>query len=68
MFNCFKKRREEKQRRKSLRNKRLSKKLFNIVLIGLEEYDKQQKKEAAVRRWSHLQKRINSASAFKVIK
>ena len=42
MFNCFKKRREEKQRRKSLRNKRLSKKLFNIVLIGMEEYEKQQ--------------------------
>ena len=45
MFNCFKKRREEKQRRKSLRNKRLSKKLFNIVLIGMEEYEKQQQKE-----------------------
>ena len=68
MFNCFKKRREEKQRRKSLRNKRLSKKLFNIVLIGMEEYEKQQQKEIAVRRWSHLQKRINSMNAFKVKK
>ena len=65
MFNCFKKLREEKQS-KSLRNKKLSKKLFNIVLIGMEEYEKQQQKELAVRRWSHLQKRINSVSAFKV--
>jgi hypothetical protein len=68
MFNCFKKRREEKQRRVSLRNKRISKKFFDIVITGMEEYEQQQQKEIAVRRWSHLQKRIKSMNAFKVKK
>ena len=67
MFNCFKntKKIKEKKRRESIRNKKLSNKFFIIVVTGVEEYEKQQQKEVAIRRWSHLQKRINSINAFK---
>ena len=66
MFNCFKsKKQREKERRE--KTKKLSRKLSEIVIMGLNKLDEEEKKEIAKRRWSKINKQLLAVKSFKNI-
>lgn len=66
MFNCF---RSKKQREKERieKTKELSRKLSEIVIMGLIKLDEEEKKEIAKRRWSKINKQLLAVKSFKNI-
>ena len=65
MFNCFKSKKREKKEVKKL--KKLSRKLSEIVIMGLTKLDEEEKKEIAKRRWSKINKQLLAVKSFKNI-
>jgi len=66
MFNCFKSKRlrEEEKREQT---KKLSRKLSEIVVMGLNKLDEEEKKEVAKKRWSKINKQLLAVKSFKNI-
>ena len=53
MFNCFKSKKEREKERIE-KTKKLSRKLSEIVIMGLNKLDEEGKKEVAKKRWSKI--------------
>ena len=62
MFNPFKK------NKKKINKKELAGKFFNIVVIGIEKYAKEQQKELNTRRWSRIRHAFKTVKSFLDIK
>jgi hypothetical protein len=66
MFNCFKSKHQREEEKRE-RSKKLSRKLSNIVIMGLNKLDEEGKKEIAKRRWSKINKQLLAVKSFKNI-
>ena len=66
MFNCFKSK-KQKEKEKIEKTKKLSRKLSEIVIMGLNKLDEEGKKEVAKKRWSKINKQLLAVKSFKKI-
>lgn len=66
MFNCFKSK-KEREKERSEKTKKLSRKLSEIVVMGLNKLDEEGKKEVAKKRWSKINKQLLAVKSFKNI-
>tara|TARA_A100001011_G_C14297091_1_gene838956 strand:- start:1886 stop:2086 length:201 start_codon:yes stop_codon:yes gene_type:complete len=64
MFNCFKSKRQREQEKRE-QTKKLSRKLSEIVIMGLNKLDEEGKKEVAKKRWSKINKQLLAVKSFK---
>lgn len=61
MKNPFKK-------KKKINKKELAGKFFNIVVIGIEKYAEEQRKELNTKRWSRIKHAFKTISSFQDVK
>tara|TARA_X000001036_G_C20626478_1_gene785354 strand:- start:1132 stop:1332 length:201 start_codon:yes stop_codon:yes gene_type:complete len=66
MFNCFKSKKQREKERIE-KTKKLSRKLSEIVIMGLNKLDEEGKKEVAKKRWSKINKQLLAVKSFKKI-
>lgn len=66
MFNCFKSK-KQREKERSEKTKKLSRKLSEIVIMGLNKLDEEEKKDVAKKRWSKINKQLLAVKSFKNI-